>query len=53
MIAELKFIKSSMRTETVEVTEIVKVIVMILVSEKWLFKVILSLAGAALTTAII
>ena len=33
-IAELRFIKSSVETETAEVTEIIKITVMILVSEK-------------------
>ena len=54
-ITELKFIKSSVKTETAEMTEIVKVTVIILASEKWLFKavMILSLINAALTAAMI
>ena len=53
VIAELKFIKSSMKTEMMRVTEIVKTTVMILTSEKWLLKtvIILSLTDAALTAA--
>ena len=55
VIAELRFIKSSVKTKTVKVTEIVKVTVMILTSEKWLFKIItvLNLTNAALTAAMI
>ena len=55
MIAELKFIKSSIKTEMTEMTEIVEITVMILVSEKWLLKVvtILNLTDTALAAAII
>ena len=53
VIAELRFMKSSTETETAEVTGIVKIIVMILTSEKWLFEMmmILSLTNAALAAA--
>ena len=53
VIAELRFMKSSAETETAEVTEIIKATVMILISEKWLFEVmiVLSLTDAALATA--
>ena len=55
VIAELRFIKSVMKTKTAEVKKVVKATVMILASEKWLFKMvmILSLAGAALAAAMI
>ena len=55
VIAELRFIKSSVRTEMMKVIEIVKTTVMILTSKKWLFEVvtILSLTGAALAAAMI
>ena len=55
VIAELKFIKLLMKTETVEMTEIVKVTMMILIPEKLLFKIIiiLNLVDTALTAAII
>ena len=55
VIAELRFIKSSVRTETAEVTEIVETIMMVLASEKWLLEVVtvLSLAGTALAAATI
>ena len=52
-IAELGFMRSSVETETAEMTEIVEITVMILISEKWLFEVILDLAGTALAAAII
>ena len=54
-IAELRFIKSSVRTEIIEVTEIIKITVMILASKKWLLKMImiLSLTGAVLAAATI
>ena len=54
-IAELRSIKSSMKTEMIRVTEIVKVIIMILTSEKWLLEVmtVLNLTGTALATAMI
>ena len=54
-IAELKFIKLSAETETAEMTEIIKATVMILTSEKWLFKVmtVLNLTDAALAAAMI
>ena len=52
-IAELRFMKSSAETETVKVIKIVEITVMILASEKWLFKVILSLTGAASAAAMI
>ena len=54
-IAELKFIKSSVRTEIAEVTEIVKITMIILISKKWLFEImtVLSLANKALTAAMI
>ena len=53
MIAEFRFIKSLIKTETVRVTEIVEVMMMILTSEEWLLEMvmILSLTGAALTAA--
>ena len=50
-MAELRFIKSSAKTETVKVTEIVEATVMILASKKWLFKAVLGLTGAALAVA--
>ena len=55
MIAELKFIESSVKTEITEVTEIVKAIMMVLTSEKWLLEMvmILSLTGTALAAAMI
>ena len=55
MIIKLRFIKSSAETETVEVIGIIEVIMMILTSEKWLFKAVavLSLIDAALTAAMI
>ena len=53
MIAELKFIKLSAETETAEMTEIVEITMMILISEEWLFEKILSLADAVLAVAII
>ena len=54
-IAELRFIKSSVGTETIKVTEIVEITVMILTLKKWLLKVmmILNLTDAVLTAAII
>ena len=48
VMAELRFIESLIKTETVEVTGIIEVTVMVLASEKWLFEVILSLIDAAL-----
>ena len=55
VITELRFIKLSVRTETVKVTKIIKVIIMILISEEWLLEMvmILNLTDAALATAII
>ena len=55
VIAELRFMRLSVGTEIVEVTEIVETTVMILTSKKWLFEMmmILSLTGAALAVAII
>ena len=49
-IAELRFIKSLVRTEMMKMTEIVETTVMILTSEKWLFEVvtILNLINAVL-----
>ena len=52
-MAELRFIKSLMETETVGVTEVVEVTVMVLTSEKWLFEMILGLTGAALAVVMI
>ena len=52
-MAELKFIRSLTGTETAEMIEIVKTTVMILVSEKWLFEVILNLTDTALAAAMI
>ena len=51
VIAELRFIESPAGTETAEVTGVVKATVMILAPKKWLFEVILGLAGAALAAA--
>ena len=47
--------KSSTGTETVKVTEIVEVTVMVLTPEKWLLEVVtvLNLTGAALAAAMI
>ena len=55
VIAELRFIKSPAETEIMKMTEIVEVTVMILTSEKWLFKVVavLNSTDAALITVII
>ena len=55
VIAELRFIKSLVRTEIAEMTEIVETIMMILASEKWLLEMItiLSLINAALAAAMI
>ena len=39
-MAELRFMRSLMRTETVKVIEIVEATVMVLVSEEWLFEVV-------------
>ena len=52
-MTELRSIKSSAETKTVKVTEVVETTVIILVSEKWLFKAVLGLAGAALAVAMI
>ena len=52
-MAELRFIELSAEIETTEVTKIVKIIIMILVSEKWLFEVILNLTDAAPAAVII
>ena len=54
-IAELRSIRSLMKTETAEITEVVKTTVMILASEEWLFKTVtvLGLAGTALAAATI
>ena len=55
VIAEFRFIRLLMKTETVKVTEIVEITMMILASEKWLFEMvmILSLAGTVLAAAMI
>ena len=50
-MAELRFMRSLAGTETVEVTKVVEVTVMVLASEKWLFEVVLGLADAALAAA--
>ena len=52
-IAELRFIKSLMETEIVEVTGVVETMMMVLASEKWLFEAVtvLGLTGAALAAA--
>ena len=52
-MAELRFIRLSAGIETVKMTEIVEVTMMILVSKKWLFKAVLSLTDAASAAAII
>ena len=54
-IAELRFIKSSVRTKTVEMTKIIKITMMILTSEKWLLEMVtvLGLTGAVLAAAMI
>ena len=52
-MAELRFIKSSTETKTVEVTEIVEATVMILIPEKWLFKAVLNLTSTASAAVII
>ena len=46
-MAEFRFIKLLTETETVKITEIVEITVMILISEEWLFKMILNLINAA------
>ena len=53
VMAELSFMELLTETETVGMTEIVKATVMVLISEKWLFEVILNLTGAALAVAMI
>ena len=55
VIAELRFIKSSVKTETAEMTEIVKATVMILIFKKWLFNTVtvLDLTDTALAAAIV
>ena len=55
MIAELRFMKSSVKTETAGVTGIIKIMIMILALKEWLLKivVILGLTGAALAAAMI
>ena len=55
MIAELRFMRSLTGTETVEVTEIVEITVMILVSEEWLLEAVtvLGLTGTVLAAATI
>ena len=52
-ITELRFMKSSVGTETTEVTGIVEVIMMILASKKWLLEAVtvLGLTGTALAAA--
>ena len=50
-MAELRSIKSSAKIETAEMTEIVETTVMILVSKKWLFEVVLNLTGKTLAAA--
>ena len=52
-MTELRFMKSSAKTETVKVTGIVEATVIILISEKWLFKAVLSLTGTASAAAMI
>ena len=54
-IAELKFIELLIETKTVEVTEVIEATVMVLISEKWLFKTVtvLSLADTALAIVMI
>ena len=53
VIAEFRFIKSSAETETVKVTEIVEITVMILVFKKWLLEIVtvLNLIDTVLATA--
>ena len=55
MIAELRFIKSSAGTETVEVTGIVEATMMVLALKKWLLKAVtvLGLIGTALAAAMV
>ena len=52
-IAELRFMKSSVKTETAEVTGVVEAMMMVLASEKWLFEMVavLGLADVALAAA--
>ena len=52
-MAELRFMRLLMRTETVKVTEVVETTVMVLVFKKWLFEAVLDLAGAASAAATI
>ena len=52
-MAELRFMRSLVKIEIAEVTEIVKITVMILVSEEWLFEAVLSLIDTALAVATI
>ena len=54
-IAELRFIRSSVGTETVKMTEIIEATVMVLALKKWLLKMmtVLSLADTALAAAMI
>ena len=53
VMAELRFMRSSVKTETTKMTGIVKITMMILALKKWLFKVILNLTDAALAVATI
>ena len=54
-IAELRFIKSLMRTEMTEITEIVEATVMVLAFKKWLLEAVavLGLTDTVLAAAII
>ena len=45
--------KSLMRIKTAEMTEIVEITVMILISKEWLFKTVLNLTDAVLAVAMI
>ena len=52
-MAELRSMGSLTETETVGMTGVVEVTMMVLAPEEWLFEVILSLAGTALAVAMI
>ena len=51
VMAELRFMRSLMKTETAGVTGVVEATVMILAPKKWLFEAVLGLAGTALAVA--
>ena len=51
VMAELRFMKSSAGTETVEMTGVVEATVIVLALKKWLFEAVLGLTDAALAVA--